>query len=83
MELAINIEIIWDQRQEVTMRMIVVAAMATIAIGLAGAPSTSAAPINAGVINNAATATSPVTKVPCRWRSTCGPRGCVKTRRCW
>jgi hypothetical protein len=65
------------------MRMIVVAAMATIAIGLAGAPPTSAAPVNAGVINNAATATSPVTKVPCRWRSTCGPRGCVKARRCW
>jgi hypothetical protein len=51
------------------MRMIVTAAMATIAIGLAGASPTPAAPVDAGVINNAATAASPVTKVPGVWRS--------------
>jgi cell division protein FtsN len=48
---------------EVTMRMIVLAALASIAIGLVGATHTSAAPISASVIDKAATATSPVTKV--------------------
>lgn len=65
------------------MRMIVLAVLTTVGIGLLATPQILAAPTSGSVIDKAAATTSPVTKVPCAWRRTCGYRGCVRRRVCW
>ena len=65
------------------MKKIAFAALIAIGLGLTAAPSSMAAPASGNVISQAAATASPVTKVWCRWRRTCGPRGCWSRRVCW
>jgi len=54
-----------------------------LGIGLIGAQGARAGAANGGVIGQAATAASPITKVPCRMRRVCDRHGCRSVRRCW
>jgi hypothetical protein len=65
------------------MRILVLAAIATIGIGFWGMSHLLAAPINGTAIDQAAASTSPVTKVPCASRRVCGRYGCARRRVCW
>jgi len=65
------------------MRMIVLAALVTVAIGLLGTPHMMAAPVNGNAVGQAAAAASPVIKVPCAMRRVCGRGACVYRRYCW
>jgi hypothetical protein len=66
-----------------TMRMISLAALTAMAIGLIGTSPSAAGPANGTVIGQAAAKTSIVSQVPCARRRVCGPRGCVVRRVCW
>ena len=54
--------------QEGAMRMIVLAALVAIGIGLMATSPTMAVPANGSVLSQAAARNSPVAKVPCAWR---------------
>jgi len=65
------------------MRNVAFAVLTGIGIGFWGSSQMLAAPVSGSVIDKAAATTSPITKVPCAWRRTCGYRGCVRRRVCW
>lgn len=65
------------------MKKIVLAILITVGFGIMGASPIMAAPANGSVVAQAATSTSPITKVVCGMRRVCGVRGCVMQRVCW
>jgi len=65
------------------MKKTVLIGLVVIGIGLTASSSSMAAPASGNVISQAAAIASPVTKVWCRWRRVCGPRGCFSRRVCW
>jgi len=65
------------------MKATLLAALIVLGIGLIGAPVAWGASANGTVIGEAARASSPIVKVPCRVRRVCDRYGCRSVRRCW